>query len=166
MTDEATRVPILRLWGRLLVAMQGEITDHLAEQVSEELLQMIHLEGAEGLVLDLTGVWSMDSHLCAALSRLARSAGLMGTPTIITGLSPEIAQTLQMMGIELDVQTALTVEQALERLGVSVRLVSPRSGSRLTLKNPFERPNPWGDATVNDEQSGAGKANDGRTGTG
>jgi rsbT antagonist protein RsbS len=167
MTEEPARVPILRLWGRLLVTMQGEITDHLAEQVSEELLQMIHVEGADGLVLDLTGVWSMDSHLCAALSRLAQSAGLMGTPTIITGLSPEIAQTLQMMGIELDVQTALTVELALERLGISVRLVSPRSGAGLTLKNPFERPSPWGDTHLNDdEQSAAGKANDGRTGTG
>lgn len=159
MMDQAGRVPILRLWGRLLVTMQGEITDDLAEQVSEDLLRMIHIDGADGLVLDLTGVWNMDSHLCAALSRLAQSAGLMGTPTIITGLSPEIAQTLQMMGIELDVQTALTVEQALERLGISVRLTSPRSGSELTLKNPFERPNPWSDQSLSDdEQSAAGEA--------
>ncbi len=152
MKNETDRLPILRLWRRLLVTLQGEITDALAEQLSEDLLQMIHVEGADGLVLDLTGVWSMDSHLCAALSRLAESAGLMGTPTIISGLSPEIAQTLQMMGIELDVQTALTVELAMEKLGVAVELTRPMSPIELQATSPFVRRNPWGDAEATKQQ--------------
>jgi rsbT antagonist protein RsbS len=46
----------------------------------------------------------------------------MGTPTIISGLSPEIAMTLQTMGVELEaVQTALSLEQALAMLGLDVR---------------------------------------------
>lgn len=155
MINEAERLPILRLWRRLLVTVQGEITDALAEQLSEDLLELIHVEGADGLVLDLTGVWTMDSHLCAALSRLARSASLMGTRTIISGLSPEIAQTLQMMGIELDVQTALTVELAFEKLGVSVQLERPTSPLEAQQRNPFARRNPWGDgATAQQEQPG------------
>jgi rsbT antagonist protein RsbS len=73
-------------------------------------------------VLDLTGVWIMDSHLCSVLSNLASAARLMGTPTIISGLSPEIAMTLQTMGVELEsVQTALSLEQALAMLGLDVR---------------------------------------------
>lgn len=147
MKNETQRLPILRLWRRLLVTLQGEVTDGLAEQLSEDLLELIHVEGADGLVLDLTGVWTMDSHLCAALSRLAESAGLMGTPTIISGLSPEIAQTLQMMGIELDVRTALTVELAMEKLGVSVQLTRPTSPlDELQTTSPFVRRSPWGDA--------------------
>lgn len=145
--DETENLPILRLWGRLLVTLQGEISDDLAERLTEELLSTIDSQGAEGLVLDLTGVWTMDSHLCAALSRVARSAGLMGTPTIISGLSPEIAQTLQMMGIELDIQTALSVELAMERLGVSVKLTSPESPLERVDRNPFVRATPW---TVSD----------------
>lgn len=137
MTTTTERLPILRLWNRLLVTLQGNVTDELAEQLSEELLAMIHVEGADGLVMDLTGVWTMDSHLCAALSRVARSAGLMGTPTIISGLSPEIAQTLQMMGIELDVQTALSVEAAMEKLGVAVELRRPPSPLELKRQSPF-----------------------------
>jgi rsbT antagonist protein RsbS len=126
MTSPPERVPILRLWNRLLVALQGDITDNLAERLSDEVLATIHAEGADGLVLDVTGVWTMDSHLCAVLSRLAQSASLMGTTTIITGLSSEIAQTLQAMGIELEVKTALSVEQALEMLGVEVKLAAPK----------------------------------------
>lgn len=119
---ELRRLPIIKLWDRILVPIQGEITDDLAEQLSQEVLREIHESGAHGLVLDLTGVWIMDSHLCSVLSNLASAARLMGTPTIISGLSPEIAMTLQTMGVELEaVRTALTLEQALTMLGLSVR---------------------------------------------
>ncbi len=118
---ELRRLPIIRLYDRLLIPIQGEITDDLADQITHEVLRAIHDDGPRGLVLDLTGVWIMDSHLCAVLSNLAASARLMGTPTIICGLSPEIAMTLQTMGVELPgVRTALTLEQALELLGLEV----------------------------------------------
>jgi rsbT antagonist protein RsbS len=116
------RLPIINLWDRILVPMQGDVTDDLAEQLNTEVLRIIHETGAKGLVIDLTGVWIMDSHLCAVLSNLASAARLMGTPTILSGLSPEIAMTLQAMGVALDaVQTALTLEQALTMLGLEVR---------------------------------------------
>lgn len=122
MTNELRRLPIIKLWDRILVPIQGEITDDLAEQLSQEVLREIHESGAHGVVLDLTGVWIMDSHLCSVLSNLASAARLMGTPTIISGLSPEIAMTLQTMGVELNaVRTALSLEQALTMLGLEVR---------------------------------------------
>src|SRR5262245_7366000 len=111
---ELRRLPLIKLWNRILVPIQGETSDDRAVQLSEEVLKSIHESGAHGLVLDLTGVWIMDSHLCSVLSNLAAAARLMGTPTIISGLSPEIAMTLQTMGVELEaVRTALTLEQAL-----------------------------------------------------
>ena len=123
--NELRRLPIIKLWDRILVPIQGEITDDLAEQLSQEVLREIHESGAHGLVLDLTGVWIMDSHLCSVLSNLASAARLMGTPTIISGLSPEIAMTLQTMGVELEaVRTALSLEQALTMLGLEVRETS------------------------------------------
>jgi rsbT antagonist protein RsbS len=115
------RLPIIKLYNRLLVPIQGEITDDVADQITQEVLKTIHDFGPVGLVLDLTGVWIMDSHLCSVLSNLAASARLMGTPTIISGLSPEIAMTLQTMGVELaGVKTALSLEQALAMLGLDV----------------------------------------------
>jgi rsbT antagonist protein RsbS len=122
MSKELRRLPIIKLWDRIVVPIQGEITDELAGQLSTEILRVIHQSGAHGLVLDLTGVWIMDSHLCSVLSNLASAARLMGTPTIISGLSPEIAMTLQTMGVELEsVRTALTLEQALAMLGLDVK---------------------------------------------
>jgi rsbT antagonist protein RsbS len=122
MTTELRRLPIIKLWDRILVPIQGEISDDLAAALSEEVLKAIHENGAYGLVLDLTGVWIMDSHLCSVISKLAAAASLMGTPTIICGLSPEIAMTLQTMGVELESGgTAFSLEQALTMLGLEVR---------------------------------------------
>ena len=119
---ELRRLPIIKLWDRIVVPIQGEITDELAELLCNEVLKVIHESGARGLVLDLTGVWIMDSHLCSVISNLAAAARLMGTPTIICGLSPEIAMTLQTMGVELQsVRTALSLEQALGMLGLEAR---------------------------------------------
>ncbi|AKT40821.1 STAS domain-containing protein [Chondromyces crocatus] len=119
---ELKRLPIINLWDRILVPLQGDVTDDLAEQLNTDVLRAIHESGAKGLVIDLTGVWIMDSHLCAVLTNLAAAARLMGTPTILSGLSPEIAMTLQAMGVELAaVRTALTLEQALTMLGLEVR---------------------------------------------
>jgi rsbT antagonist protein RsbS len=73
----------------------------------------------------------------------------MGTPTIISGLSPEIAMTLQTMGVELvAVRTALSLEQALTMLGLEVREASEgedeeEGGSRRSLppsRNKKPRP--------------------------
>jgi rsbT antagonist protein RsbS len=127
---ELRRLPIIKLWDRIVVPIQGEITDELAELLCNEVLKVIHESGARGLVLDLTGVWIMDSHLCSVISNLAAAARLMGTPTIICGLSPEIAMTLQTMGVELQsVRTALSLEQALGMLGLEARRAEDEQGN-------------------------------------
>ncbi len=159
---ELRRLPIIKLWDRLVVPIQGEITDELAGQLSQEILREIHQSGAHGLVLDLTGVWIMDSHLCSVLSNLASAARLMGTPTIISGLSPEIAMTLQTMGVELEsVRTALSLEQALAMLGLEVRRaedpdeVDERDGSP---DDEPERPRSREDAFARAARMGTGQA--------
>jgi rsbT antagonist protein RsbS len=113
------RIPIIRLWRLLLVPVQGELTDSHAEQLRHEVLAEIHAAGSDGLVLDVTGLWLMDSHLCAVLTRLAQAAALMGTRTVVCGMSADVAITIQSMGLELrGVRTALTLEEALQSFGV------------------------------------------------
>jgi rsbT antagonist protein RsbS len=122
MTDpELGRIPIIRMWDQLFVPLQGNVTDVLAERLQAEILDSIAASRVAGLVIDLTGMWLMDSHLCAVLSNLAVSASLMGTHTILCGMSPEIAVTLETMGIALDqIETALSVEEAFELLGLTM----------------------------------------------
>lgn len=124
--SDYNRIPIIKLWRLLVVPLQGEIDDKAAAILSSEVLERIHGTDVSGLVIDVTGLWIMDSHLCALLSRLAQAAGLMGTKTILCGMTAETAMTLQAMGLELDgFDATLSLEQALEKYGV----VSPWTGA-------------------------------------
>ena len=91
--------------------------------------------------MDVTGLWLMDSHLCSVLSGVAAAARLMGTETLICGMSPEIALTLQAMGLELpNVGTELSLEEALSRLGVGVLEQRLAYDGESRLAAPFD---PW-----------------------
>jgi rsbT antagonist protein RsbS len=118
---ERVRVPVIRLWSRLVVVLQGDISDEVAARLMDDVLEEIRGSGAAGLVLDVSGILVVDSHLVHVLSNLAQAALIMGTPAVVCGMSPEVAMTLQMMGAEPKfMQTALTLEDALRRLGVRV----------------------------------------------
>jgi rsbT antagonist protein RsbS len=113
------RIPIIKLWHLLLVPLQGEMTDDLASHLTGEVLDRIHELGCSGLVIDITGLWIVDSHLCAVLSQLSAAASLMGARTLISGMKPDIALTLETMGVQLKgVSTTLDLEGALDLLGI------------------------------------------------
>ena len=118
-------LPFIKLWGNLLVPLQGEVTDSLAERISSEVLDRVHQSEVDNVIIDISGLWLLDSHICSMLATLAASAELMGTRTFICGMSAEIAQTLQTMDIGLDhMQSARSVEQALEQLGFHVSRIA------------------------------------------
>jgi rsbT antagonist protein RsbS len=112
-------IPVIELWGRLVVSLQGDVTDSQLERLRDVVLSRIRERGATGLAVDASGLSIVDSHLCAVLGRLGDSARMMGTRTVLSGLSPAVVMTLTEMGIGLNgVDTALTLEAALEQLGV------------------------------------------------
>jgi rsbT antagonist protein RsbS len=114
-----SRVPIIKVWNLLLIPLQGEMTDELANELTTEVLDRIHQLGCSGLVIDITGLWIVDSHLCAVLSQLSSAAALMGARTFISGMKPDIALALETMGVVLKgVSTTLDLEDALELLGI------------------------------------------------
>ena len=112
-------IPTIHLWHLLLVPLQGELSDAQAGQLANDVLAKIRDSSARGLVIDVTGLWIMDSHLCSLISQLAAAAALMGATTVMCGLSPDIATTLQTMGLALPgVRTERSLEDALGRLGI------------------------------------------------
>ena len=116
---DSDQLPVISVWNQILVPLQGEISDAIAEKLVDKVLETIRDSGAEGLIVDLTGIWMVDSHLCAVLSRLAASARLMGANSIMCGMNAQVAITLQTMGIDMEsVETALTLEQAFRSLGI------------------------------------------------
>jgi rsbT antagonist protein RsbS len=120
----AARIPIIRLWDVLLVPIQGELIDRQAEQLRADVLHRVQETSASHLIVDVSGVWLMDSHLCMVLAHLAKAARFMGASTIITGLSPDVALTLQSMGLHVGTgQTMRSLEDAFEALHIMPRRV-------------------------------------------
>ncbi|WP_227939746.1 STAS domain-containing protein [Alkalihalobacillus deserti] len=111
------RIPILKLHQYLLVSVQVDLDDRTALQFQEDLLNKIHLEGSLGVVIDLTSVDMIDSFIAKVLGDVVDMSNLMGAKVVLTGIQPAVAITLIDMGITLnDVQTALDLEQGLEKL--------------------------------------------------
>jgi rsbT antagonist protein RsbS len=119
MSDDRTTIPVLKMWDQLLVALQGDVSDRQADDLSHSVLSRIRDVDVSGLIIDVTGVLTLDSHLCAVLARLAASARLMGVRSVLCGLTPEVVMTLQAMDIELtEIETVGTIEEALEAAGI------------------------------------------------
>lgn len=94
--------PVLRLRDRLLILpIVGGIDTQRARQITEGLLNGIRDSRARVVVIDITGVPAVDSAVANHLIQTVDAARLMGTTVIVTGLSPEIAQTLVTIGVDL-----------------------------------------------------------------
>ncbi|GAJ99552.1 LOW QUALITY PROTEIN: RsbS, negative regulator of sigma-B [Geomicrobium sp. JCM 19055] len=110
------RIPILKLGRYLLISVQVELDDQTALQFQEDLLNKIHQEGSLG-VIDLTSVDMIDSFIAKVIGDVVEMSSLMGAKVVLTGIQPAVAITLIDMGVSLqEVQTALDLEQGLERL--------------------------------------------------
>jgi rsbT antagonist protein RsbS len=113
------QISIIGLWDVLLVPLQGDISDQHTNQLSEEVLEQICKRNSRGLVVDVSGVALIDSHLCAAIGKLASAARLMGCQSFVSGLSAEVAMTLESMGFSFDrIETTRGLEDALARFDV------------------------------------------------
>lgn len=94
--------PVLALRDQLLLLpIIGLIDSFRAQQITEHLLQAIRDYRARVVVLDITGVLTVDSMVANHLIKTAEAARLMGAQAMITGLSTEVAQTLVRIGVDL-----------------------------------------------------------------
>jgi len=121
--------PVLQIRERLLLLpIIGVIDTHRARLVTEGLLQAIRSNRAKVVVMDVTGVATIDSKVANHLLQTVTAARLMGAHVIVTGLSADVAQSLVALGIELskvntvgDLQGGL--EEAEQLLGYRVHPV-------------------------------------------
>src|SRR5438067_8168827 len=94
--------PVLQVRERLLILpIIGLIDPQRARQLTEQLLRGIRAHRARVVVIDITGVAAMDASVANHLVQTAEAARLLGATVIVTGLSPEIAQTLVNIGVDL-----------------------------------------------------------------
>jgi len=121
--------PVLQVRDRLLILpISGVIDPERAQQLTEQLLRGIRTNRAKVVVIDITGVTAMDSNVANHLVQTVEASRLLGAAVIVTGLSPEIAQTLVRIGVDLTKMTTVGdlqggIEQAERFLGYKVILI-------------------------------------------
>jgi len=125
--------PVLQVRERLLILpIIGVIDPQRARQLTEQLLRGIRTNRAKVIVIDITGVAAMDVTVANHLVQTVEASRLLGATVIVTGLSPEIAQTLVTIGVDLGKMNTVGdlqggIEQAERLLGYKVeRLAEPR----------------------------------------
>jgi len=118
--------PVVRLWeGVLALPLIGTLDSERTQTVMESLLQKIVDTGAGTAIIDITGVPVVDTLVAQHLLKTVAAARLMGADCIISGIRPQIAQTIVHLGVELgDVITKASMSDAfalaLKRNGFTV----------------------------------------------
>ena len=118
--------PVVELWqGILALPLIGTLDSARTQVVMESLLQRIVETGAPLAIIDITGVPTVDTLVAQHLLKTVAAARLMGADCIISGIRPQIAQTIVHLGVDLgDVVTKATLASALavalQRSGLTV----------------------------------------------
>lgn len=117
-TDEITEIstPVIRVWdGILALPIIGTLDSARTQVVMENLLQEIVATGSSIAILDISGVPAVDSLVAQHLIKTVSATRLMGGECIISGIRPEIAQTVVHLGIDLSsIITKATLASALK----------------------------------------------------
>ena len=132
--------PVITLWeGILALPLIGTLDSARTQVVMENLLQRIVETGATIAIMDITGVPTVDTLTAQHLLKTVGAARLMGADCIISGIRPQIAQTIVQLGVELgDVVTKATLSDAfaiaLRRRGLSVQRRNGTGAPKPTAK--------------------------------
>jgi rsbT co-antagonist protein RsbR len=123
--------PVVELWDKILaLPLIGTLDSERTQTVMENLLNHIVKSGAEIAIIDITGVPTVDTLVAQHLIKTVSAARLMGADCIISGIRPQIAQTIVHLGLQLDVVSKATMADAfalaLKRTGQAVARAAAR----------------------------------------
>jgi rsbT co-antagonist protein RsbR len=123
--------PVVQLWGEVVaLPLIGTLDSNRTQVVMENLLQRVVETGARIAIIDITGVPTVDTLVAQHLMKTVAATRLMGADCIISGIRPQIAQTIVHLGVNLnDIITKATLadafQVALQRVGATVTKAAP-----------------------------------------
>jgi len=101
----------------LLVTVQVDLYDRLAETLEADLVQMINKTSARGVLIDISAVSIIDSFMGRIIGNIATMSKIMDAETVVVGMQPAVAITLVELGLPLTgVHSALNVERGMDLL--------------------------------------------------
>ena len=111
------KIPILRMGSLLLVTIQVDLYDRLAESLEADLVFMIKKTDAKGVLIDISAVSIIDSFMGRIIGNIATMSKIMDAETVVVGMLPAVAITLVELGLPLKgVLTALNVQRGMDLL--------------------------------------------------
>jgi len=111
------RIPILKMGEFLLVTIQVDLYDQLAENLETDLINAIKRHGSRGVLIDISAVSIIDSFMGRILGNIAVMSKIMDAQTVVVGMQPAVAITLVELGLPLNgVISALNVERGMDLL--------------------------------------------------
>lgn len=110
-------ISVLKVREALLVTVPPDPEDATVAALQEQVLRAMERHAGKGLVLDLSGVETVDSYFARTITETAQMVGLMGGRTVIAGMRPSVAMTTVQLGLLFpNALTALDVDRALDLL--------------------------------------------------
>jgi rsbT antagonist protein RsbS len=111
------RIPILKMGPFLLVTIQVDMHDRLAETLQKDLSERVVKDGARGVLIDISSLEVVDSFIGRMLARIAAISRILDAETVVVGMQPAVAITLVELGMSLEgVKTALNIDKGMEIL--------------------------------------------------
>jgi len=131
------KIPILRMGDLLLVTIQVDLYDRLAEMLEADLVQMIKKTNARGVLIDISAVSIIDSFMGRIIGNISTMSKVMDAETVVVGMQPAVAITLVELGLPLKgVLSALNVERGIELLQRKISLTDNDPGEAEADGNP------------------------------
>jgi rsbT antagonist protein RsbS len=117
MSSDTRRFPIAQIGSTLVARFDDDLRDSEAIHFLGELNRSLERSGARGIVLDLSGVETIDSFLGRVIADVATTSRLLGAHAVIAAMHPPVAITLVELGLDLEgVRAALSVARGAELL--------------------------------------------------
>jgi rsbT antagonist protein RsbS len=124
--ENVQRIPLQRIGDCVVASLQGDTDEATLHRFRADLLAFLGSDVASGVLLDLSGVEVMDTAEFSLLEQILAMVKVMGSRPVIAGLRPGVVSALVDLGVDgRALETALNIDDALERLGESARPTRP-----------------------------------------